>query len=320
MRKFLYIIVLILMLVYSCIENDKVKEDVEVIQIDLSIERFDQQFMSSTRQTLDGVKEKYPFLFPKRFSDSLWIAKIQDSLQLDLSNEINNVFNDFDQIESEIAFLFKHLKYYNSNFKTPRVITVFSDWDYRSKNQVTDSIILISLDTYLGKNHRFYDGVQKYLVQNFESNQIVPDLAFKYAEQKIPGFRRKTLLEEMIYYGKIYYFMDVMIPFKMDEEKIGYSKGQLDWAITNEVNIWTYFVENELLFNTDPKLTFRFINPAPFSKFNLELDRESPGRIARYMGWQIVRAYMKNNDVDLTDMLNTDATTIFNKAKFKPRK
>ena len=107
---------------------------------------------------------------------------------------------------------------------------------------------------------------------------------------------------------------------KTDDAKIGYTKEQLDWAIDNESYIWSYFVERELLFNTNPKLLMRFINPAPFSKFNLELDRESPGRLGQYIGWQIVRAYMKNNDVTLVQMLDKNAEDIFNNSKFKPRK
>lgn len=320
MRKVVFILIFILGLVFSCNKSNQVKNDIEAIPINLTIERFDRQFMSITPETLNEIKEDYPFLFPKQFSDSLWITKVQDSLQVELSHEVNAIFTDFNEVEDEIELFFKHLKYYNQEFKIPRVITVFSDWDYRSKNRVTDSVILISLDTYLGVEHEFYSGIQKYLVQNFEMSQIVPDLAFEYANQQIPKYKRKTLLDEMIHYGKIYYFMDVMIPLKSDEEKIGYTNEQLKWAITNEVNIWTYFVENELLFETDPKLIFRFINPAPFSKFNLELDRESPGRVGCYIGWQIVRAFMKNNDVSLTTMLDTEATTIFNKAKFKPKR
>jgi uncharacterized protein YjaZ len=52
----------------------------------------------------------------------------------------------------------------------------------------------------------------------------------------------------------------------------------------------------------------------------LELDGESPGMLGQYIGWQIVRAYMKNNNVSLQRMLNTSAEAIFNNSRFKPRK
>ena len=57
-----------------------------------------------------------------------------------------------------------------------------------------------------------------------------------------------------------------------------------------------------------------------YSKFNLELDNESPGRLGQYIGWQIVRAYANNNEVSFQDILTKKAEDIFNDSKFKPRK
>ena len=147
------------------------------------------------------------------------------------------------------------------------------------------------------------------------------DLSGAYAEKYIYQSPRKTLLDEMIYYGKVLYFNDLMIPFKSESERIGYTDEELKWAQANESYIWRYFVERELLYSTDSKLPNRFINPAPFTKFYLEeIDSESPGRLGQYMGWQIVRAYMENNDVTLKELLVNSSEAIFNNSKFKPRK
>jgi uncharacterized protein YjaZ len=111
-----------------------------------------------------------------------------------------------------------------------------------------------------------------------------------------------------------------LIPFKENNEKIGYFPEQYEWAKDNEFYIWQYFVEKKLLYETDRKLLARFIIPAPFSRFNLELDSESPGRLGQYIGWQIVKSYMENNTTPLLQMLQMEATEIFNNAKFKPKK
>ena len=74
-------------------------------------------------------------------------------------------------------------------------------------------------------------------------------------------------------------------------------------------------------YSTDSKLPSRFISPAPFSKFQLEyIDSESPGRIGRYIGWQIVRSYMDTNAISFQDMLSKSTEEIFNNSNFKPRK
>ena len=316
----LIVLLIIFSSFYACKKDNKIDGEIANINIDFTVERFDRIFAESTPNDLQKLKEAYPFLFSERYPDSLWINRMTDTLQQQLYTETNQVFQNFKEEKNDITLLFQHLKYSFPEFKTPRVITVISNVDYRNKAIVTDSIVLISLDTYLGGDHEFYNGIQYYIKQNFKPSQITPDLATEYAKKYSYQVSKKTLLDEMIYFGKLLYFKDVVLPLKSDAEKIGYTEEKLNWAIVNESEIWSNFIENELLYSTDSKLPGRFINPAPFSKFYLKLDNESPGRIGQYIGWQIVRAYMKNNDVSLSKMLITNADDIFIKSKFKPRK
>jgi gliding motility-associated lipoprotein GldB len=320
MRNLLSFLVVILLCFLSCEKDSKVEKEIANIDIDVQVERFEKLFAEASPKDLPKLKAQYPFMFSRQYHDSIWIARMQDTLQQEMFSEIQKKYANFTEINDDIKSLFQHLKYYYPAFKSPRVITLINDVEYRNKTIVTDSIALIAIDNYLGSDHMFYGNIQKYIRQNFEAPQIVSDLATEYAQQQIYQPSRKSLLDEMVYFGKILCFKDVMIPFKSDAEKIGYTQEELDWAIENEPNIWQFFVERELLFETDPKLAGRFINPAPFTKFNLELDAESPGRLGQYIGWQIVKAYMENNDADFNDMLQMDATELFNKSKFKPRK
>ncbi len=318
--KQLIVLLIIFSSFYACKKDNKIDDEIANIDIDFTVERFDKIFAQSNPDNLPKLKQAYPFLFSDRYPDSLWVSRMTDTLQQQLYAETNKVFKNFKDEKQDITQLFQYIKYYFPEFKTPRVITVTSNVDYRNKAIVTDSIILISLDTYLGEDHEFYDGIQHYVKQNFKASQITPDLATEYAKKYSYQVSKKTFLDEMVYFGKLLYFMDAVLPLKTDAEKIGYTQEELDWAIANESEIWRNFVDNELLYSTDSKLPSRFINPAPFSKFYLELDGESPGRIGQYIGWQIVRAYMKNNDVSLSKMLIINADDIFKQSKFKPRK
>ena len=314
------VIFLLFFAIFSCQNSSKVEKEISKIDVDLTIERFDRLFADATPSDLPGLKQNYPFLFPKMYADSVWINRMSDSIQKLQNKAVDSVFEDFSLTESEIISFYQHLKYYNKALKTPRLITVLSDVDYRNKVVVTDSIVLIALDTYLGAEHEFYTSFYNYIKQNLNKGQIVSDLAKAYAERLIYQPKRATFLEEMIYFGKQLYLKDVLIPFKEDHEKIGYYPEQYEWAQDNEFYIWQYFVEKELLYETDRKLLTRFILPAPFSRFNLELDSESPGRLGQYIGWQIVKSYMKNNKIPLQQLLQMEATEIFNNAKFKPKK
>lgn len=318
--KNLLLCIIISIVTVSCKDENALETEIANINIDIGVERFDLLFANITSEKLRKLKKAYPFMFSEKYKDSFWIAKITDTLQVQLFNAVESEFKNFDGIELEIESLFNHLKYYFPEFNPPRVITTTSDVDFRNKVIVTDTIAVLALDTYLGSEHEFYARIPKYISENLKKEQITVDLAEAYAEKYIYQ-QRKTLLDEMIYFGKQLYFKDVVIPFKTDAERIGYSQEQLDWTIANESVIWRYFVERELFFSTDTKLLGRFINPAPFSKFYLEgIDANSPGRLGQYIGWQIIRAYMAQNKVSLKDMLITSAEDIFNNSKFKPRK
>lgn len=317
--KHLFFFFFISLCLVSCKPESKLEQEISKIEMQVAIERFDLAFGEASPKTLQKLKEAYPFMFSKKYPDSFWIAKMQDTFQIELNNEVKKVFPNLNEIETEISSLFQHLKYYFPEFKKPRIVSTTSFVDYRNKVIVTDTINLISIDTYLGKDHHFYQGISRYLAANFTANQVVVDLAAAYADKYIYPKQNKTLLDEMIYYGKQLYCKDLLIPFKTDAEKIGYTPQQLAWAKANEAQIWSYFVSRELLFSTDSNLPNRFINPAPFSKFQLEtIDKESPGRIGQYIGWKIVQAYMKNNTVSLNKMLTTTGKEIFNKSNFKP--
>ena len=319
MKNVGFLIVLLLFL-NACKEDNQIESEISKIDVDVKIERFDLAFAAAKPSDLPKLKTSYPFLFSERINDSIWIDRINDSLQQELSNEVKLAYAKFDDVQNDIESLFQHLKFYDTTFKVPRVITVTSDVDYRNKTIVTDTIVLISLDTYLGADHHFYDGIQQYLTLKMKRSQIISDLAAGYSESYIFQDKPKTLLDDMVYFGKQLYFKDKMIPFVSDAEKIGYTEEQMDWAQENESEVWRYFIERELLFSTDNSLAGRFIADAPFSKFYLELDAESPDRVGQYLGWQIVRSYMKNNEVSFMDMLQMNADEIFNNSKFKPRK
>ncbi|HSP82273.1 MAG TPA: DUF2268 domain-containing putative Zn-dependent protease, partial [Gillisia sp.] len=130
----------------------------------------------------------------------------------------------------------------------------------------------------------------------------------------------KTFLAHMLYYGKVLYLKDILLPQTPDAAKLGYTEEELLWAKENEEQIWKYFVERQILFNSDTELYSRFLYPAPFSKFYLELDNESPAMLGQFIGWEIIKQYMAREKVSLQEMLTTDAETIFTKANYKPRR
>jgi hypothetical protein len=56
--------------------------------------------------------------------------------------------------------------------------------------------------------------------------------------------------------------------------------------------MWRYFIEKKC-FTVMIKVDASFYKSGSFSKFYLEIDNESPGQVGGWIGWQIVRSYMK---------------------------
>ena len=303
----------------SCDKKSEVEKEVDAIPIQLKTERFDKVFFETPPKDLNKIKKEFPFFFPLGNDDSVWLNKMQDPLWRELYSEVQKKYSNFEPIQNELQTLFKHIKYYFPQTKTPKIITVISEMDYNNKVIYADSLVIISLELYLGKEHKFYQ-FPKYLKQNFEQRQILPDVVSSFSASKIDPTIDKNLLSQMIYFGKQLYLKDLFLPDYIDADKMGYTPEQIKWCEENESYMWRYFIENEMLYSDDQKLNNRFINPAPFSKFYLEIDNESPGRVGAWIGWQIVRSYMKNNEITLPQLLKTNAKEIFEKSKYKPKK
>ncbi|MEM1257522.1 MAG: gliding motility lipoprotein GldB [Bacteroidota bacterium] len=318
-RKYFPILVLILLI--SCHEADKLEKEIAKIPLELKIERFDREFADAAPKDIQKLKSKYPYLFPKQFSDSIWIVKLNDTIQRELLSEVNKTFWDFNEQELALTSLFRHIKYHFPNYDTPKVVTLTSEVQYDNRVVLTDSLLLLGLDNYLGEDHHFYRSISRYIAKGLDKQYLTSDVASAFAKT-INGYpRNRTFLSRMIYHGKELYLKDKLIPETSDAQKITYTQKELEWAMENEEEIWRYFVENELLYSTDSQLDRRFLDPAPFSKFQLELDSESPGRLGRYMGWQIVRTFMdKNPKISLAELLDIPADDLFKKSNYKPKK
>lgn len=318
MRKITFVIALTLALI-SCDNKSKVEKAVEAIPLEIMVERFDKLFFETPAQDLNKLKKEFPYFFPSGNDDSVWLNKMKNPLWRELYTEVQKKYSNFEPVQKELETLFKHIKYYFPKTKTPKVITVISEMDYNNKVIYADSLLIISLELYLGKDHKFYQ-FPNYLKQNFEQKQILPDVVSSFSIQKIPPVSDNNLMGQMIYFGKQLVLKDHLLPDYSDADKMGYMPEQVKWCQENESYMWRYFIENELLYNNDQKLNNRFINPAPFSKFYLEIDNESPGRVGSWIGWQIVRSFMKNNEVSLEELLKMNAKEIFEKSKYKPKK
>ncbi len=316
-NRFCLILVLLIIsvLFWSC-SNRKTHKDATQ---SYELIRFESIFYDAHPDSLAEVEKQFPYFFPKSYPFSVWVNRRIDSLQLALYAQIKSISNS--DIHDQLTPFMEGLPRVFENTVVPKkVITITSDVDYNNKVILNDSMALIAIDNFLGVNHHMYEGIAFYLRQGMELNQLSKELAESFANNRIALPEDRTFLAQMIYSGKIQFLKQSILSDYSEDKIMGYTPDQLDWAMTNEKEIWNFFVSKELLYSTDPELIKRFISPAPFSKFYLNIDVDSPGQIGQWLGLQIVKAYQKKERKSIVELLNTPYRELFEKSKYKPRR
>jgi len=304
----------------GCVKDKTGKIDLSNIEVITVVERFDQKFYTLPPDKLGALKIDFPYLFPDSNEDSVWVNKMQNKDEQALFEESQKLYADFDKETKELNLLFKHIKYYYSGFYEPKVITILSNVDYNNNVILADSLLFISLDIFLGKDNHVYSEFPNYVKQNYTKEHLIVAVADKFVEKFIPPSSDNNLVSRMVQEGKKLALTQAFLPGVEKAEILGYTVDQYGWAANSEVEIWKYFIQNEMLFDSDAQLSSRFIDEAPFSKFFLEVDKDSPGRIGAWFGWQIVQSYINNNKVSLQKVMLIENVEIFKHSKYKPKK
>jgi hypothetical protein len=185
---------------------------------------------------------------------------------------------------------------------------------------MSDSVIVISLDYYLGKGARYRPNMYEYMLRRYEKDFILPSLMLLYgidSRFNETDLSDRTVLADMVAYGKAYYFAKRMLPCTADSVLIGYTSEEITGARTNQDMIWKKLVEDEAFYSTSQQLKQRYIAERPHT---FELGEKAPGRIGTWVGWQIVNKYAaQNSDLTLPQIMKVkDAKKIFTESKYKP--
>ncbi|MDX8340846.1 hypothetical protein SLH46_16735 [Draconibacterium sp. IB214405] len=244
---------------------------------------------------------------------------LTDSLIVDVKHKTDSVFNNTKKLEKGLK---KAFKYYSYHFPEKELPTIYTYTSGFNQSVVTaENIIGISLDKYLGRDCNYYQQLSttpQYKIQNMHKDKILSDVAFAWAITEFEHEDRATnLLGNMVEKGKLMYLVDAMLPDMQDSLKIGYTTQQLEWCQMNEPQMWTYLIEHEMLYTSKRMDIIRYINPSPTTS-GFPLD--SPGRTGVWIGWQIVRQYMKKHpEVTLPELMaNYDFQQILNDSGYNP--
>ncbi len=330
-----YLILIVTILTgFSCKKNP-LKVKLTGHEKDVEIVNFGEEFFAagySDTAALIALRNKYPDffdLFTYRviqiggLGEELFFEGVKqfqtDTMILNIRKSAKQEFADFSKIENGLKNAFRYFQFHFPEHELPVIYTYISGFN---QSVVTaDKIIGISLDKYLGRDYEYYqylNSTPSYKILNMHKGKIVSDVAYAWGVTEFDDTGKTTnLLDNMIYQGKLMYFVDALLPDEHDSIKIGYTQKQLEWCKMNEAKMWSTLIENKMLYSTNRMDIVRYTNPAPTtSGFPIE----SPGRTGVWIGWQIVRQYMKKHpEITLEQLMkNSDFQKILNDSKYFP--
>lgn len=303
--------------------------DTSNVRIELNIEQLQDSIvsLSSKKKLVDFFSRNTKlrdifFNRPAYPNDSVFINELHsrfnnphfDSLLIDTKQ----VFGDLSELNDQLEIAFTNLTYYYPNFQPPRIQTVITGME--SDIYVSDSLVIIGLDYYLGSNARYKPNMYDYMLRRYQKNFIVPSILLLYGIDE--SFNKtnlddRTVLADMIAYGKTYYFAKQMLPCVPDSVFIGYTKEEMEGSKQNSDLIWKRLVEDEVFYATSHLVKQKYVAERPKT---LEVGEKCPGRIATWVGWEVVKKYMREHqETSLPDLMaNPDAAQIFTSSKYRP--
>ena len=329
---------LLLSLFTACSDNP-LEVDLQDVHIDLTYHRLDQDFFDKNVERLDTnaidqLEETYGAFFQTYteeilgegyWSDPMFLINLnrfRDDLGMnDIQESINKEFNDISREKQALTQAFRHYHYYFPDSIIPEIVLFNSGYNFA----------IYPSEKHLGIGLEWFIGPEKDIIKRLP-NDIFPNYIKKkmkreyFASDAMKGWLLVNFYEEIenadfisqvVFYGKIMYLLDAMMPTTPDSIKMNYTAEQAEWVEDNEKHIWKYLVEQDMLFSHDQKEISKFVQEAPFTS---GLHRESPPKVGVWLGWQMVRAHMNRTpELTLHDLIDEKNYKRIMKS-YKPKK
>lgn len=287
---------------------DKLLNDYVAYNSFSALQRLSGEYRLHTRILIEDV------LRIGSFEDDDSYLKLQaiysDSVLRRLTEDVFSRYEKMDELEKKFTKAFSRMKKELPEVKTPLLYAQIS-----ALNQpivVSDSLIGISLDDYLGSDYpvytRFFLDYQR---AGMRPERIVPD-AVKFYLMSVFPFPAKespSMINRMIYLGKLFYVTSELLNISPAEVMLDYSPESRKWCEENKAAVWTYMQNQGHLLSEEVYIQSRYLNIGPCTE---PFGTQSPHRIGLWLGIQIADSYMKKHpDTSYSDLLSRSAYVKF---------
>jgi hypothetical protein len=307
------------------------------IKVAAVIQRFDQDFFSldtaGFQAALPALMAKYPVFLPffteniamdptikdkspeaalYEFATVPQLRKLYDSCQV--------AFPTMEPFRKELIPLLQYFKYYFPERQELTTITAVTEF-IGDAYMLNDTTMMIGLDFFLGENFMGYNPelFPQYMRRQFVKENMIVKYGFALSNNLVAPPATEHILDHMIRNGKVLYILDCLLPTVPDSVKMNYTADEFTASINNEQEVWTRLLEMKVLFESLNPKNMKIVTAGPSTD---NVFQEAPGQIGNWIGWQIVKTYMKRfPETTLKDLSQQDDAQVFlEKAKYKPKK
>lgn len=207
--------------------------------------------------------------------------------------------NTLTNYTEEIDLGFRRYRYFFPNDSLPDV--VFMNSGHNFAVFPTNEHLGIGLEFFLGKDHFVSSTLDpqvfpQYMRNKMEPRLMVPDALRGWLLVRFQDdyYHDENLISNLMYWGKVMYLLELMLPEEEKQNLMDYSKEELAWCEGHERSLWVEFSQQDVLYETRRFEVNRWIVDGPFTRVD-GLPQETPARIGVWIAWQITKDYMKRN-------------------------
>ncbi|MGB3850554.1 MAG: DUF2268 domain-containing putative Zn-dependent protease [Tunicatimonas sp.] len=234
-----------------------------------------------------------------------------------LRQQAEATFGNYSDLTASLRQSFRLTKHYFPSFTPPTVYTTFTGLGtFGDDLLVTDSLLVVSTEFFIGPTARYRPQTHDYILNRYRPASLVPGCLLLLSDRfNATDMNDQSLIAEMIYYGKSYYFVQQTMPCLPDSTLLGYTSEQMRLVDENRQLIWSHFVDDELFFKSDQTTKTRYLGDRPGTA---EINNRLPGQLGRWLGYQVVQAYAERTGASLPEVMQQEAQQIFTQARYRP--
>ena len=337
-----FALIVISALILGCqSEEQEFIPDVSEIESQVGIRRFDQALFQLDTNNIEAGLEKlaktYPELSEIYFSRILRATDprlapngpapyikgfLQHEPVRNLYDSVQVHYPELSELEADLEQAFRFFQYYFPEEPVPTVSTLITEYAVAAF-VYGENDLGVSLDYFLGPDYPYQKlnprdpAFSAYLTRTFNRRHLTSKAIQTLINGLVPPPRQQRLLDLMVHNGKKLYILDKLLPYTPDSIKLEVTGEQVAWLNGNELEMWAFFIKEDLLYETDSHKIRKLVDYSPNSP---GMPAGAPGRTANWVGWQIIRAYMrKHPETTMQELIALkDAQTLLDASRYKP--